>query len=85
MQTTRISPRPLTNAEENRVRASRAHISQVDQIRSRELRQAWAAHDELLLEIVEAGGSQTALAKLLNVERQSVYLAIRRARERRDR
>lgn len=75
-----ISPRPLTDGERARIERAQSRIPDVEQTARELVRRAIADRDTEILAAVEAGASQSDIARLLGMSRQAIYDAIKRAR-----
>jgi DNA-binding NarL/FixJ family response regulator len=82
VQTSGISPRPLTDAEWTRIERARTHVQNIEQTARQLVRQAWAEYDAEIAETVRAGASQTEIAERLGIKRQAVHLSVKRTQNR---
>ena len=79
METTAISPRPLTSAETARIQRAHDAIAQAEEAARQLVRRAVAERDAKIAAAVRAGASQTDIARLLDISRQAVYNAVKRS------
>jgi DNA-binding NarL/FixJ family response regulator len=82
MQTSDMSPRPLTSAERARIQRAQARIPEAEEMARELVRRAVAERDAEIAAAVRAGASQTDIARALGVTRMTVYNAVKRAQDR---
>lgn len=78
MQTTGISPRPLTDTERARIERAHHRISLAEQQARERVRRAVAERDKAIAQAVRAGARQTDIAKALGLSRQAIHDALKR-------
>lgn len=76
-----ISPRPLTDAERDRIERAQTRIPEAEEAARELVRRAVAKRDQAIAAAVKAGASQTDIAAALGLTRQTVYNAVKRAAE----
>jgi MoxR-like ATPase len=74
--------RPLTDAERDRILRAHRRIFDAEEMARELVRRAYEDRDAEIVAAVKAGASQTHVAATLDISRQAVHTAIRRASER---
>jgi len=77
-----ISPRPLTDAERDRILRAQARIPEAEELARELVRRAVTERDAEIAAAVEAGASQTDIAATLGISRQAIYNAVKRTEDR---
>jgi sugar-specific transcriptional regulator TrmB len=70
-----VSPRRLTGREEAELVEGARRVASAEE----ELSRLTRAHDRLILDVVQAGARVTDVADVLNISRNAVYAAVKRA------
>jgi len=77
--TTRVSPRPLTDAERARIERAHQRIAVAEQRARERVARAVAERDKAIVDATRAGASRTDIARALGLSRQAIHDAIKRA------
>jgi DNA-binding NarL/FixJ family response regulator len=73
--------RPLTDAERDRILRAHQRIFDAEEMARELVRRAYEDRDAEIVAAVQAGASQTNIAAALEISRQAVHTAMRRASE----
>jgi DNA-binding NarL/FixJ family response regulator len=74
-----ISPRPLTDAERARIQRAQSRIPEAEEMARELVRRAIAERDAEIAAAIKAGATQTDIAAALDLTRQAIHNAVKRA------
>jgi DNA-binding NarL/FixJ family response regulator len=78
----RSIPRPLADAERARIERAQQRIAKAESTARELVREAIAERDAEIAAAVKAGASQTDIAATLDITRQAIHNALKRASDR---